>query len=264
MSAVAPAKESAVADSNHGFSEEWVQDYAGDMDRLSGRQLAAAMRCTYLKPGVARSLRRVLDAGCGGGYQARYLEAAGQGSEYTGIDQSEASLAEARRRFPGRRFLRADARRLPFADNEFDLAYSRDVLIHADAPYAVLGELYRVARYVLLRIRVAEVPALFTARYRRRAFVHQFFPLDEMLDAIASLSPAPKWIRYAVSTWRRRAYDASQFHEAAPFATYQAADLFIAKGASPGQTPAVIDDSNYTVLQALARGIRGGPSVSLD
>src|SRR5688572_3170252 len=56
--------------------------------------------------------RRVLDLACG---NARWLERFAPGG-YLGLDLNEQMLAEARERYPGRRFIRADMTRLPFPD----------------------------------------------------------------------------------------------------------------------------------------------------
>jgi demethylmenaquinone methyltransferase / 2-methoxy-6-polyprenyl-1,4-benzoquinol methylase len=84
------------------------------------RRLAAAQ--TGLAPGA-----RVLDACCGTGDLAFTLAAMYPSSEVTGLDFTEAMLAQARRkcvaqmrrRAPAPRFVRGDVLALPFADDEF-------------------------------------------------------------------------------------------------------------------------------------------------
>jgi len=59
---------------------------------------------------------RTLDVACGTGYLTRWLP-----GEVTGLDQSEAMLAEARARLPQAELVRADALdALPFEDGAFD------------------------------------------------------------------------------------------------------------------------------------------------
>ncbi|MFZ3074094.1 MAG: methyltransferase domain-containing protein [Minisyncoccales bacterium] len=72
--------------------------------------------------------RRVLDIGCGNGrYYPVFKE---REAEYTGIDSSRKLIAIARKNFPEANFAVADALKLPFKENEFDLAVSIAVLHH--------------------------------------------------------------------------------------------------------------------------------------
>jgi len=105
-------------------------------------------------PGVLARLglgagARLLDLGCGEGRYARALAACG--CRVTGVDLSEALLAEARRRSPGLpgapTYLRADMRTLPFGP-QFDGVVSLFTSFgYFDAPAddaRVLGEVARV------------------------------------------------------------------------------------------------------------------------
>jgi 2-polyprenyl-3-methyl-5-hydroxy-6-metoxy-1,4-benzoquinol methylase len=90
----------------------------------------------------------VLEVGCG--IATDGINFARAGARYTGIDQAEAALELARRRFefeqlPGR-FERAVATRLPFDANQFDFVYSHGVLHHLAATEQAVREIYRVLR----------------------------------------------------------------------------------------------------------------------
>lgn len=93
--------------------------------------------------------RDVLEVGCGIGTDgARFLRA---GARYSGVDQSEAALALARRRFElegleAERLERAPATRLPFPDARFDCVYSHGVIHHIPDTRAVVAEFERVLR----------------------------------------------------------------------------------------------------------------------
>jgi SAM-dependent methyltransferase len=95
----------------------------------------------------ARDLR-VLEIGCGLGTDgAQFAQA---GADYTGVDLTNAAVELARRRFelfrlPGT-FRTADAEKLDFADNSFDLVYSHGVLHHTPDTAGAISEVHRVLR----------------------------------------------------------------------------------------------------------------------
>jgi ubiquinone/menaquinone biosynthesis C-methylase UbiE len=95
----------------------------------------------------ARGLR-VLEVGCGLGTDGAQFARAG--AYYTGVDLTEASVELARRRFElfelAGEFQVADAERLEFADESFDLVYSHGVLHHTPDAAAAVREIHRVLR----------------------------------------------------------------------------------------------------------------------
>jgi ubiquinone/menaquinone biosynthesis C-methylase UbiE len=96
----------------------------------------------------ARGLK-VLEIGCGLGTDgAQFAEA---GADYTGVDLTEAAVDLARKRFelfdlPGS-FQTADAEKLPFPDNSFDVVYSHGVLHHTPDTQKAIQEVHRVLRH---------------------------------------------------------------------------------------------------------------------
>ncbi len=110
------------------------------------------------QPGVNEALRlalarislpprpRVLEVGCGTGILTSALAAALPTAQITAIDLDERLLAVARSRSAQAsiRFERQDAAALPYATRSFDLALCRYVLMHQEAPLAVVGEMHRV------------------------------------------------------------------------------------------------------------------------
>ena len=92
---------------------------------------------------------RVLDIATGPGYVA--LAFAAKGCEVVGVDLTDAPLAIATKNRDERgltnvRFEKADANRLPFDDNSFDVIVCRLAFHHMPDPAAVLGEMVRVCR----------------------------------------------------------------------------------------------------------------------
>lgn len=89
---------------------------------------------------------RILDIGCGAGFQARAFAA--EGHRVFGLDLSVGSLKTARKPGPGvpPAYLSADAYRLPFPDACFDAVCALDFLEHVTAPARVVAEAARVLR----------------------------------------------------------------------------------------------------------------------
>ena len=71
---------------------------------------------------------QVLDIGCGNGRFYPLMKE--RKANYTGIDNSQGLLSEARRKFPEANFILGDATVLPFPDASFDIAYSFAVVHH--------------------------------------------------------------------------------------------------------------------------------------
>jgi methyltransferase family protein len=80
----------------------------------------------------------IIDVGCGAAGLAGFEPAA----DITGLDAAE------RPDYPGRRFVRGDARALPFEDGSFDIAYSNSLVehLHPGDRDRFAAEIRRVAR----------------------------------------------------------------------------------------------------------------------
>ncbi|GGV75188.1 methyltransferase [Streptomyces griseoloalbus] len=121
---------------------------AEQYDALRGgepRAAAAADAVLSLVPGRARDL---LDAACGTGIVTRRFAAARAGLRVTGVDLAASMTRMAAARLPGA-VVRADSRRLPFADARFDAVVSVWLLHLMPGPEdvrAVIGECARVLR----------------------------------------------------------------------------------------------------------------------
>ena len=91
---------------------------------------------------------RVLEVGCGLGTDgAQFAQA---GAEYTGVDLTQAAIDLAKRHFElldlRGAFRVADAERLDFPDNSFDVVYSHGVLHHTPDTAGAVREIHRVLR----------------------------------------------------------------------------------------------------------------------
>lgn len=104
---------------------------------------------------IAEELRaapgeRILDVGCGPGfYVQEALERVGPGGSVAGVDTSAPMLGLARRRveaYENVELREAGATALPYADGEFDAAFSVQVLEYVDDVALALREIHRVVR----------------------------------------------------------------------------------------------------------------------
>jgi 2-polyprenyl-3-methyl-5-hydroxy-6-metoxy-1,4-benzoquinol methylase len=93
--------------------------------------------------------RSVLDVGCGEGVLVhRWAGRLGEGSRLVGIDLEEESIQAgwAERQAPNLEYRVMEARDLPFAEGEFELASAIEVLEHVPDPQRTLAEMARCAR----------------------------------------------------------------------------------------------------------------------
>jgi len=112
----------------HRYGKEWHIPIAADFKSTGGL--------------------KVLEIGCGLGTDGAHFSKAG--AAYTGVDLTEASIELARKRFElsglKGEFRVADAEKLDFADETFDLVYSHGVLHHTPDTEAAVREIHRVLK----------------------------------------------------------------------------------------------------------------------
>lgn len=84
----------------------------------------------------------VLDLGCGNGVSTSRLKA----KFAVGVDLSVKELVKSKKKYPASHFVVADARKLPFKNNAFDLVVAINMLHHVDNPQTVLKECFRVLK----------------------------------------------------------------------------------------------------------------------
>jgi ubiquinone/menaquinone biosynthesis C-methylase UbiE len=87
---------------------------------------------------------RILDVGCGEGSRINTLLA--QGKRGWGIDISPKAISIAKKKYPIHIFSVANAEKIPFSNNYFDLSYSAFALEHTKNPKQVISEMFRVTK----------------------------------------------------------------------------------------------------------------------
>lgn len=89
---------------------------------------------------------RILDIGCGGGLLSNELSRAGH--VVTGIDLSQSSLDQAKKRDKSKRveYIYCNAEKIPFEDETFDVVCAMDFLEHVEKPEAIIQEASRLLK----------------------------------------------------------------------------------------------------------------------
>jgi SAM-dependent methyltransferase len=138
--------------------------YARSAGHLAGPDLDALVEAAELTGSES-----VLDVGCGTGHTTRAV--AGRAARVTGIDLTEAMLAEARRLaredgLDNLEFRHGDAESLPFEDAAFDVVSCRLCAHHFADPVRAVAEAARVlrpgGRFLMVDSVAPEDPALDT------------------------------------------------------------------------------------------------------
>jgi ubiquinone/menaquinone biosynthesis C-methylase UbiE len=103
-----------------------------------------------LRAEIARVGGSVLEVAVGPGIEYYGMRQSGMSVDYTGVDVTPAMIDLCKQRFPEASFLVADATKLPFPDDNFDVVMAKDLFEHLDGFEAALKEMFRVARREVL------------------------------------------------------------------------------------------------------------------
>ena len=98
----------------------------------------------------AGKAKKVLEVGCGEGTKLYQLTSTR--NESFGIDISQKAIKRAKKNYPKIKFKIADAEKLPFRNNEFDLVFSAFLLEHTRSPEKIILEMIRVCRRYLILV----------------------------------------------------------------------------------------------------------------
>lgn len=156
------------------------------------RQITDEIVSKRLKPGV-----RILDAGCGTGFNLGYYESRGARDVY-GLDIADAALRHVRKR-GFRRIAQASITEIPYASNTFDLVFSFEVVTQTPESMhdAELREMFRVLKpggHLFIRVPAfmwlwSSHDDVIEVKYRYRR--------DELTKRLSDAGFIVDWISYA-------------------------------------------------------------------
>lgn len=130
------------------YGERW---YFADDDPVALLRAESKTKSPWIlkkleEHGLLNSKTRLLDVGCGGGFLSNEL--ARQGLKVTGVDLSPESIKVAAK-FDSTKsvvYQIADAYKLPFSDQSFEVITAMDFLEHVERPQDVIKEFSRVLK----------------------------------------------------------------------------------------------------------------------
>jgi SAM-dependent methyltransferase len=163
------------------YEEAYTQTPADAALYTRWRALGAIGKADHVVSLCARAGIRpanTLEVGCGDGALLCELHGRGFGGRLSGVEISEAAVSIARDRPQLDAVVRYDGHELPFGDGAYDLGILSHVLEHVPDPAALLAEVARVCRAVIV-----EVPLeanLSAKRGRKRAHAMEVGHLHRM------------------------------------------------------------------------------------
>lgn len=89
---------------------------------------------------------KILDIGCASGYLTIQIASFFPRAEVVGIDSYKSAIEYGKKNYPNIRFKVADAHKLPFKNESFDLITCIETLEHLEAPEGAIREIHRLLR----------------------------------------------------------------------------------------------------------------------
>ena len=132
---------------------------------------------------------KILDVGCGTGRLSVRLDK--MGAQITALDISPKILNILKIKNPKIKTVIADAEKLPFADNSFDIVVSAFLIVHLQNPKIFFAEAYRVlkpeGKFILTNINQKKSPELKTKKglISIKSYYHRPEKIIEMLEDLA-------------------------------------------------------------------------------
>lgn len=99
---------------------------------------------TFKKLVNNKQFDKILDIGCAAGTLTNKITRIFPESSVTGVDVYEEAIDFAKKKYPHIKFIKADAHKLPFKENFFDLVVCYETIEHVENPEQVLSEIRKV------------------------------------------------------------------------------------------------------------------------
>lgn len=93
-----------------------------------------------------KKFKKVLDVGCASGYMISEISKHYPSAKFTGVDSYDKVIAHGKKNYPHIKFQVANAEKLPFKNQEFDLLICYETIEHITNPLKALKEMKRVLR----------------------------------------------------------------------------------------------------------------------
>jgi SAM-dependent methyltransferase len=145
-------KPAAYSELCKGYKQRFIakrqhQAFVGLLEELRQGRPRKDFRALADAVGATRTIRPlIIEVGCGSGWNAEVLSILSAGSfQYIGVDYSQWMIDLARKAYPDRHFVLADATALPFRDRVCEILLSGTVLMHVLNYRQAISESRRVA-----------------------------------------------------------------------------------------------------------------------
>jgi ubiquinone/menaquinone biosynthesis C-methylase UbiE len=126
-------------------SKAYFDEVAHQWDQMRTTFFSEKVRETaYLAAGIQKG-KQAADIGVGTGFVTEGLLA--NGLKVIAVDQSEAMLAELKRKFPDLDCRHGEAERLPIPDETVDYVFANMYLHHVERPLTAIREMTRILKY---------------------------------------------------------------------------------------------------------------------
>ena len=171
-------KPSIVHDSKEGY-DKYAKFYDKTLEYLDSFEQGKLM-------GVIGKIKgkKVLDVGCGTGRIIKALTE--KEAIVTGVDLSPEMILVAKKKFPKIEFAEADAEKLPFKDEEFDVVVASFLIVHLKTLQKAFDEIYRVIKpggfFVVTNINQRKAPKLKLAE-QNKIVIDSYYHMPDRVTA---------------------------------------------------------------------------------
>ncbi len=93
-----------------------------------------------------KDINNILDVGCASGILTSQIAKLFPNAKVTGVDLYKDAIQYAKKKYINLKFLVADAHKLPFKDNSFDLTVCYETIEHVTDPLLMIKEIHRVTK----------------------------------------------------------------------------------------------------------------------